>query len=662
MKITFGQPLLPYYLAVFIVAFVLYGNSIKNKYALDDELVTLNNQRVEMGIKGIPEILTSFHNIDEKSRYEYRPLVLISFALEYQFLGRNPHFSHFINVFLYALTCMVIFYLLRSLLLSYGENTKYRLVFPLLATLLFTAHPLHTEVVDNLKSRDELLSLLNSLIATMFFARYAGSDKKLFLFWGFLFLFLAILSKKTAVVFLAIIPLVLFFSEKLSWKKVVFPVLFSLAALLSYVVLKKMMISEKPVRSFNYFENPLFSEPGFIKSIPAGLYTIWNYVELLIFPHPLSFYYGYDQVPIPGWNNIKVWISLVFHVGIFLLAIRLLRKKHILSFAILFYLFALFPFSNFIFPVVGIIGERFAYIASLGFCIILAFLICKLFRIPVPGGKLMAVTGKPLLQRHNRLPLLIFFSAFILLLYSFKTITRNSDWKDHLTLYRHDIKHVDRSAKAHALISNTIYPELFKMPAGIQKDNLVEECIHHYKKSLEIYPDYIVSNNNLGSIYFTFRGDYRSALFYFKKAVLLDSNYLEAYYNLAYSYEKLGWADSAVFFFEKALIVKPSYKPAYDRLFPLYFSSGEYDRAIDLNLRAASNMPGLSALYFVNTGNVFSAKKDTLQALNYFIKAFEQEPANKDLCLHIAKIYEKIRNDEKAGEYFRKAEELSLIK
>lgn len=665
MKISFSEKkLLPYYFILFLFAFLLYGNSIKNEYALDDEMVTLNNERVEMGIKGIPKILRTFHSIDNKSHYEYRPLVLVSFALEYELFGRNPHVSHLINVLIYSLTCLLIFYILFHHLNPIKDNNlpgkKHLLpglLFPFLATLLFTAHPLHTEVVDNLKSRDELLSLLNSLVSVIFFIRFAGTGKKSHLLSGFIFLFLAILSKKTAVVFIVLIPLVLYFIGNSSPKKILFIAFISATAFLSYFVFKKMMLSGKPLRVFNYFENPLFFEPGFFKSIPAGLYTIWKYVELLVFPHPLSFYYGYNQVPIPGWNNIKVWVSLVFYAGIFLLALRLLRKKHILSFAILFYLLAIFPFSNFIFPVVGIIGERFVYVASLGFCIILAFLIIKLFKMPASAR---AVSGRQNLAHHNRFPLFIFFSAVILLLYSFKTITRNSDWKDHLTLYRHDIKHLDKSAKAHALISNTIYPGLFNMPAGIQKDNLVKECIHHYKKSLEIYPDYTVSNNNLGSIYFTFLGDYNSALFYFKRAVRLDTSYLEAYYNLAYSYENLGYPDSAVFFFEKALILKPSYKAAYDRLFPLYFSAGQYDQAIDLNLRAASNIPGLSTLYLVNAGNVYSAKKDTLQALNYFKKAFQQEPGNRDLCLHIAKIYQKIRNDEKAGEYFRKAEELTI--
>lgn len=649
------------YLVLFVFAFALYANSIKNKYALDDEMVTLNNPRVEMGIKGIPKILRSFHSIDNKSHYEYRPLVLITFALEYQFFGRNPYLSHLINILLYAFTCVLIFYFLKNHVkfISWYSLPQKKppgepgILFALFITLLFTAHPLHTEVVDNLKSRDELLSMLFSLLASLSFLNYADEAKKSQLFSGFLFFFLAMLSKKSAAVFIVIIPLLLYFLKDFSWKKLGAITCLGVAAILFYIGFKNAMLSEKPLRAFQYFENPLFFERGLTNSIPAGLYTLWKYIELLVFPHPLSYYYGYNQVPVAGWNNPKVWISLVFHAGIFFLAIKWFKAKHILSLAILFYLVALFPFSNIVIPAVGIIGERFAYVSSLGFCIATAYLLMKLFRIPLEVIEKKSMEGSKWPS-----PFFTLTGLVILALYSFKTITRNHDWKDHLTLYRHDIKHLGNSAKAHAMISNTIYPDLFKMPAGIQKNNLINECIFHYKKALEIYPDYTVSNNNIGSIYFTFLGDFNTALPYFKRAVQLDSNYLEAYYNLAYTYEKLGMPDSAVLNFEKVLTIKPTYVQAYERMNSIYFSTGNFDQAIELNLRAAGVMPEYGAMYFVNAGNMYSAKHDTLRALNYFIKAFEKEPQNKDLCIHIARVYEKTRNQQKAEEYFRKAEEL----
>src|ERR1035437_2452171 len=78
-------------------------NTLFHQYALDDEVVLKENKFVKKRIKGIPDILrtdyvygyTIKENILTGARY--RPLSLILFAFEYQFLGANPLISHLIN-------------------------------------------------------------------------------------------------------------------------------------------------------------------------------------------------------------------------------------------------------------------------------------------------------------------------------------------------------------------------------------------------------------------------------------------------------------------------------------------------------------------------------------------------------------------------------------
>ena len=55
---------------LFIVAFtfILYGNTIPNKYAIDDPIVT-NNPTIQKGIKAIPEIFTTRYRIKEDYNY-----------------------------------------------------------------------------------------------------------------------------------------------------------------------------------------------------------------------------------------------------------------------------------------------------------------------------------------------------------------------------------------------------------------------------------------------------------------------------------------------------------------------------------------------------------------------------------------------------------------
>src|SRR5690606_11975243 len=83
----------------------------------------------------------------------YRPLPRLMFALEWKLAPGNASLSHWINVLLFALSCTFLFRVLARLI-----NGKYYLLF--MAMLLYAVHPIHTEVVANIKSRDEILSLL----------------------------------------------------------------------------------------------------------------------------------------------------------------------------------------------------------------------------------------------------------------------------------------------------------------------------------------------------------------------------------------------------------------------------------------------------------------------------------------------------------------------
>jgi hypothetical protein len=131
-----------------LIAFLLYSNTINFDYVLDDSAAIVENQFVKKGIAGIPDLLRSdFWHFSNLQLGYYRPLSLITFAIEQQFFKGDPHISHFVNVAIYAFTAYVLFILLSSIF-----KTR-NFLFPLLISLFFIAHPVHTEVVANIKSR-----------------------------------------------------------------------------------------------------------------------------------------------------------------------------------------------------------------------------------------------------------------------------------------------------------------------------------------------------------------------------------------------------------------------------------------------------------------------------------------------------------------------------
>lgn len=191
-------------LIIVAFCFLIYANSLLNGYNMDDELVTRNHRLTSKGISAIPEIFTSpYYQDDMGYAYEYRPVVLASFAIEHSLFGDNPFVSHLFNLLLYAFCCVLLYRVLRSL------TSIFTPIFSLATVLLFAAHPSHTEVVSSIKNRDEILGLIFCLISLVVaFKAARHHNKNLLLLLPVVFA-LALMNKITFLSFAIIIPFAL---------------------------------------------------------------------------------------------------------------------------------------------------------------------------------------------------------------------------------------------------------------------------------------------------------------------------------------------------------------------------------------------------------------------------------------------------------------------
>jgi tetratricopeptide (TPR) repeat protein len=197
-----------------LVAFLVFANSISNGYNLDDELVTQNHPLTSRGLEAIGDIFTSPYYSDEMGyAYGYRPMVHLSFAIEHQFFGEKASVSHFFNVILFALSAMLFF---KFLLKLAGEK---QLLFSLLATLLFVVHPIHTEVVDSIKNRDEILAFLFVILSGTSILKFSKYGNPKSLIFVFIYFTCAMLSKKSVFPMVFVIPLLLVLSSDLTLRK-----------------------------------------------------------------------------------------------------------------------------------------------------------------------------------------------------------------------------------------------------------------------------------------------------------------------------------------------------------------------------------------------------------------------------------------------------------
>ncbi|HKR04978.1 MAG TPA: hypothetical protein VJY62_10105, partial [Bacteroidia bacterium] len=149
-------------IAVFIFSLLLGINTIYHDFTLDDEIYYSENKISQKGVAGIKDMFSkgSTSGFKETGKKDlYRPLVMLTFGMEKDLFNNKPHASHLVQIVLYAFCCAALYSLMNIFFSSF------HFLIPLLITLLFASHPVHTEVIASVKSRDELLAFLFSILS-----------------------------------------------------------------------------------------------------------------------------------------------------------------------------------------------------------------------------------------------------------------------------------------------------------------------------------------------------------------------------------------------------------------------------------------------------------------------------------------------------------------
>lgn len=631
-----------YYLLILVFSFILYGNTINNRYSIDDFYVTGSNPLVQQGIKAIPAIFSSYYisiNAEEGGQHNfgYRPIAKTTFAIERQLFGENPHISHFINILLYALTGILLFRILRRLL------KKHHLLLPLLTVMLFMVHPLHTEVVASLKNREEILSFLGALLALQFFLKFQDSGKKLNILWGSLAFGFGFLSKANIMTFLAVIPLVMYFFTDITPKKNILLAAAMILMLAAALLIPRLFLGTSS-RPMQFIENPLLFDVPFAERIGTSMLSLLFYLKMLVFPHPLIYYYGFNMIPVTGLGNPMVWLSLIIHLALLGFALWKIREKHLLSFSILFYLINISLYSNLVAPLTGMVAERSLYIALLGFCLALVYVIFRLAGSEPSNPK---VTGKTLNY-------VVLVSVVLTIPAAAKTIDRNNDWKDELTLYAADAPHQENSAKANFIYATNLRSTVVdRLKSGVPRAQVKEDaniCITHFKRAAKVYPAYADAWNNLGEVYLLILNEPDSAIQFFEKAVAANPEFTAAFYNLGYTYQVTDQPEKAIPEYVKALELEPYEIRAMSNLAQLYHKTGQEDKAVQLNQDIIMIEPDLDIPY-INLGTYAMRNGDAAKALEYFEKAIEINPDNFDLNMKLRSYFQKVGDSARADYY-----------
>lgn len=537
-------------LIIAVLTFFFYGNTTSNENALDDALVIERNAFVHRGLAGIPDILTHdtyfcyYDQLGTSNQLQggrYRPLSVVTFALEQQFMGAVPiegtdsiityglgfqaeypyekkfisemHTRHLFNVVWYALAAIAVLAFLRVVVFRGSAMVAF------VAAVLFVIHPVHTEVVANVKSRDEILSLLFIVLTLLLAVLYSRRRSIKLLVASIACFALALLSKEYAITLLVILPLTLFVFEQADVRKAALATLPFVVVAIGYSLWRLHVLGPRsPLSDTDIQINP-YAYASAAQKLATEISTSLRYLKLLFWPHPLSSDYSYAQIPYTDFADPMVWFSLLVHISLAVGMVFLAIRRHLLAFALSFYLLNLLLVNNFLFDIGATMGERLIFHSSLGFVIALAYGATALFRRYKMSSGVATVV------------LLLFTIAA-----GYKTTARNRDWKNNGTLFLKDIEASPNSFLVNLNVATILCNRTDYEPDSTRR-----------------------------------RTDLERAIPLFDKVIGMQDNFVLGYMNRAIAYLKLGVPDKM----EADLDAVRRIYPIYPQLLPMYYRAAQ---------------------------------------------------------------------------------------
>jgi len=530
-----------------LFSLIIFSNSLFNKFVWVDHTQIVQEEHI---IKGFDGFIDTFFSVmpgfsaSVKGGY-YRPIINLFHSIDYWIWGPNPFGFHLTNVLAHTLTGVVLYLVLLRVIAI--EPVAF------LASLFFLAHPIHTEAVSWISGRGDMVFALFYLLSFLFYLkagslgnnlsnpplppfskggnRKEGSRYRLYLYSGAFFL-LALLSKEMALT----LPLIIIFYDvcfrlrdktfSLSRNFKVYVYYFGLLA--GYMIFRILILggigSGQVIPGNNYF---------------TAIYTtsrifVW-YIWKLIFPVSLAVA---DVVRLAtSLTDPTVAGSIILLLLLLSAAVFLFRSHPELSFGILWFFITMIPVSNLV-PALHFKAERYLYLPSIGYCLILAALLWKLHIFATrrwPSAKWGIVA----------------LASLISLTYGILTFDRNFDWKDDLTIFTDAVRKSPYTREAYAELGVT----LREMKRYREAEAAFLAALRE-REGYAAFVQRIPMHQNLAEIYLE-TGQAPRAINHLLWLSRYYSNDYETQRDLGLAYLGIGRPDWALLKFRQALLTAP---------------------------------------------------------------------------------------------------------
>lgn len=592
-----------------VMSVSVYANSFQNGFSLDDWSFIVDNTFIKDWRNILVFFGKGYFKLAPGEIDLQRPLMTLLFMAEYQIWGLNPLGYHITSIFIHTLNSVAVFYLIFRL--THGNYLK-----AVITSLIFAVHPIHTEAVNAINFREDILVTLFYLTSILLFLKGLQSAMKgaLFVMAVCTYIF-ALMSKEMALT----LPIMIFLIHRCMLRSVseVFKEKWFYACLfaVTFLYITFLTLLDFPLNK------GIPESPGIFRyslSLPMIIGVISDYLRLLLFPINLNVLYDfprYVSLLLPG-----AAISGILLILLVLLGFHQMRRNPVIGLFVLWFFVTIIPVSNII-PIYDAVAERYLYLPSI--------------------GPIALLSGSITYLEHYKRGCAAFLLVLLLCLYSTLTIEKNKDWKDDYSLWKNAVKKMPLSPLSHKSMGRAAY-----------KKGMFDEAISELKEAEKLKSNSAILADiyySMGLVY-TAKGMYEDANNVYSKAVGLNPSAPNAYYALGTNLMREGRDIEAIDAFGKVLNIEPMNGITHYQLGVIYNKLGDLQRAAEEYMAALKTLPVEAG---VNLGTIYAEKGDYKGAINEFKKALNADPSSIKARMNLGIVYMKSGDDTSAKREFQ---------
>ena len=595
----------------------LYFNSLQNGFHYDDQHHIVRNVYIQSP-GNIPLFFTEHRMFSALSGVflHYRPLVMVSYALNYYFGKLDPAGYHLVNLAFHVGSAFLLFLIVNAMTVEglevRSKSPLSSLFPPIAAGLLFLTTPFNSEVINYVTARSSVMCSFFMLLSFYLWMKFRSQNTSIFYLYSFLAFLLAMLTKEVAIMLPVMFLLYdVYFSRifaRFDYRAIVSYVPFGIAGIFIGFVIRLVYFKSTSLYSALSLEKkPVDSE--FVSNVIIAVKVLAKYSYSIFVPVQLSIWHKVEESP-----DIFFIISFLLVTAILASAILLWRRSDHLgkraSFFILWFFVMLLPMT--MLSLTAPYQENRGHIAAAGLIAAVVIGLAALIEKLGSGRSLKGVIYAMILT--------------MIILYSAGTVKRNNVWLNDMTLW------TDVSAK---------YPDSVNVRSAIglahQSSGNREAAESEFLEILKKDPQNRGAYANLGIIYYG-RGELDKSLEFFLKAEERDQFDPTTNVYLAKIYKEKGDMPSTAKHLLMLIAISPHNIAAYQELAEVYIRMGEAEKFYGMMSKAIAEDPNNVGAYRA-LGLVSLRRGDQESAQKAFEKVFAYMPTNQDVLLDLGYLY-----------------------